>query len=166
MTSNEERVILQLQMLGGKASNEDLLRLLDWSGPGARQRLGHILARLRNRGLVERRRVEHRSLETIYELNPTLLARRVRETCAQNARPSEGYLPTYDRTLTTGAPCDKRGEGCLTYVGSVILLICGSTKAKLTSHLALSGKRTLSDISPLGPDVVRGVHSSGSGALT
>jgi len=81
MISNEERVILQLRALGGKASNEDLLRLLGWSGPSARLRLGHILVDLRHRGIVERRRV--RSLQTIYELNPRLLAGRVRETCAQ-----------------------------------------------------------------------------------
>jgi hypothetical protein len=84
MISNEERVILQLRALGGKASNEDLLRLLGWSGPGARQRLGYILARLKDRGVIERHRIEWRSLQTVYELNPTLLAGRVRETCAQS----------------------------------------------------------------------------------
>ena len=74
MMSNEERVILHLRALGGKASNEDLLRLLGWSGPSARQKLGQILGHLKRRGMVERHKIEHRSCETIYELKPTVVA--------------------------------------------------------------------------------------------
>ena len=91
MISNEERVILQLQALGGKSSNEDLLHLLGWSGPSARLRLGQILGHLKRRGIVDRHKIEHRSCETIYELNPRLLAGRVRETCAQIAPPSSPF---------------------------------------------------------------------------
>jgi uncharacterized membrane protein len=74
MMSNEERVLLHLRALGGKASNEDLLRVLGWSGPSARTKLGHIIGHLKRRGMVERRRVERRSFDTIYELKQTVAA--------------------------------------------------------------------------------------------
>jgi hypothetical protein len=72
--SNEERVILHLRALGGKASNEQLLRLLGWSGPSARQKLGQILGRLKRRGIVDRHKIEHRSCETVYEIKPAVVA--------------------------------------------------------------------------------------------
>jgi len=74
MMSNEERVLLHLRALGGKASNEELLRVLGWSGPSARTKLGHIIGHLKRRGMVERRRIEHRSFHTVYELKQTVAA--------------------------------------------------------------------------------------------
>jgi len=68
MISKEERALLYLKALGGEADAEDLLRAMGGGGASDRQRLGHIMRRLAQRGIIGRRKVKTAKCRTIYKL--------------------------------------------------------------------------------------------------
>ena len=68
MISKEERALLYLKALGGEADAESLLRAMGGDGAADRQRLGHIMRHLAQRGIIGRRKVKTAKCRTIYKL--------------------------------------------------------------------------------------------------